>query len=176
VKPWFETKYTCPEGSSQTFAVIHSLSSGIPVTTTKSLGALETGSGGAGGGEGGHAPSVGKVATEVMYLTTVGIEVSVATSTAAGGFSVGVGGSKSVIGIVESLIASKTQVVNVIESGGASKTKVVSGIASHTGTGGLLVRPSPIASTSVFTGSAARMEFCGNLVALAGGLLGSLLL
>ena len=37
-KPWKATQYVCPPGSTETLQVIHSLSKGIPVTITKTVG------------------------------------------------------------------------------------------------------------------------------------------
>jgi len=37
-KPWKATVYTCPPGATETLQIIHSLSSGIPVQVTKTVG------------------------------------------------------------------------------------------------------------------------------------------
>ncbi|KAH8592463.1 hypothetical protein B0O99DRAFT_238889 [Bisporella sp. PMI_857] len=42
VKPWLQTTYVCPPGSSETLQVVHILSSGIPVTKTRTLGGYES--------------------------------------------------------------------------------------------------------------------------------------
>ena len=67
VKPWETTTYVCPAGSSETVAIIHSLSNGIPVTATSTLGAA------------GYAatPSV----VNVIYTTTINGVATVETST-----------------------------------------------------------------------------------------------
>lgn len=37
-KPWIATEYICPPGATETLQVIHSLSNGIPVSVTKTVG------------------------------------------------------------------------------------------------------------------------------------------
>lgn len=38
VKPWKQTTYVCPPGATETLLIIHSLSNGIPVSVTKTVG------------------------------------------------------------------------------------------------------------------------------------------
>lgn len=42
VKPWFETTYVCPPGASETVALIHTLSEGVPITKTSTVGSVQT--------------------------------------------------------------------------------------------------------------------------------------
>ena len=72
-KPWEVTTYVCPSGSTQTVAVIHSLSSGIPVTTTSTVGVS------------GYTATPSEV--NVIYTTTISGTPVVKTSTSAIGKS-----------------------------------------------------------------------------------------
>ena len=82
VKPWLETVYTCPYGSSETVAVIHSLSNGIPVTSTSTLSGY--------GGGATQAPNYGNGAVETFVETSNGLLVT-GTKTVGGVAATGAG-------------------------------------------------------------------------------------
>jgi len=94
VKPWFQTSYVCPPGSSQTVAVIHSLSEGVPVTLTSTLGSQQTK--GSEYGLSAYSPANGKssdygneiaetsTGSGSVYTTTVNGQAIVETSTPVG--------------------------------------------------------------------------------------------
>ena len=82
VKPWMTTTYVCPAGSSETVAIIHSLSNGIPVTATSTVGAAGSTA----------APSV----VNVIYTTTINGVAATETSTSS--ISGAASGSSGLVG------------------------------------------------------------------------------
>jgi hypothetical protein len=64
------TTYVCPAGSSETVAIIHSLSNGVPVTATSTVGAA------------GYTASPSVV--NVIYTTTINGVAVTKTSTSSG--------------------------------------------------------------------------------------------
>lgn len=128
----------------------------MPVTVTKPLGAIETGA------SGGDQTSVSaweeEVVSEIMFLTTVGTDVSVATSRAAGGFSIGAGPMAGDV-----IVAGPSTSIGGLVGGVVSSTGSVGGVVGATGT--------PVsANPSAFTGSAARLGSGSEVIVLGLGM------
>jgi hypothetical protein len=165
VKPWKETIYVCPAGATETVAIIHSLSNGIPVTATSTVGAAGFSA----------MPTIVKV----LYTTYVNGEISTVTSTSTPGYSVSsysasnnaaeVGPTSSPSGVSYSDSgASVNHAAGVSYSAGESST---SGVADVSGTVGYTVPTSSIQ----FTGSGTSLR--GSIAAVVlGAIIAAILL
>jgi len=98
-KPWKATEYVCPPGATETLQVIHSLSNGIPVSITKTVG--QPGQSG--------VPSGEKGVTSYVIAAQTGSGGSSATTTPlpgqfTGGASRLLGGNVFMLGVFGALV------------------------------------------------------------------------
>jgi hypothetical protein len=148
VKPWLSTSFVCPEGASETVAIIHSLSNGVPVTATSTVGAAASQGSAVGGTEiVGYATQI-----EVGFTATISGSVVTGTSTV---------GAERTSTVVEGAASSGSSVsasADVAGEATQTSTSRIGGVASGSGT----MSSSPIA----FTGGASRMRMPSTVLAI----------
>jgi hypothetical protein len=148
VKPWLSTSFVCPEGASETVAIIHSLSNGVPVTATSTVGAVASQGSAVGGTEiVGYATQI-----EVGYTATISGSVVTGTSTV---------GAERTSTFVEGAASSGSSVsasADVAGEATQTSTSRIGGVASASGT---------LSSSLVaFTGGASSMRMPSTVLGL----------